>query len=103
MSCRQKLFVLLIALLCKGVSGRAQSRPVPSAPPDSTQQQVVVPVPRAVSLLIDVATVLFTRDTDKNKLQTLIDRRRARAEKGDQNLRITVPKNQLTRTLGLVE
>ena len=100
---RQKLLVLLVALLFKSTSSRAQARPTPAPAAGPTQQQVVVPVPRAVSLLADVAAVLFTRDTNKSKVQALIDRRRARSEKGDQSLRITVPKNRLTRTLGVVE
>lgn len=100
---RPKLLVLLVALLFKGTSSRAQAGPTPAPAPDPTQQQVVVPVPRAVSLLADVAIVLFTRDADKGKVQALIDRRRARSEKGDQSLHITVPKNKLTRTLGVVE
>ena len=99
---RQKLLVLLVALLFKSTSSRAQDGPTP-VPAASPTQQLVVPVPRAVSLLADVAAVLFTRDTNKSKVQALIDRRRARSEKDDQSLHITVPKNRLTRTLGVVE
>lgn len=100
---RQKLLVLLVALVFKSTSSRAQAGPSPAPASSPTQQQVVVPVPRAVSLLADVAAVLFTRDTNKSKVQALIDRRRARSEKDDQSLHITVPKNRLTRTLGVVE
>ena len=62
-----------------------------------------MPVPRAVTLITDVAKVLLSRDEKKDKVQTLIDKRRARSAKGDQNLTITIPKNALTRTLGLVD
>ena len=60
-------------------------------------------VPRAVSLIVDLASVLFSRNKEENKVQALIDRRRERSKKGDQNLNFTIPKNTLTRTLGLVE
>src|SRR5688572_13592388 len=101
----KKLPVLLAALLLKVTSSLAQGTPAPATPPppDPDYQQVSVPVPRAVSLISDVAIVLFSRDTNKDKVQDLVDRRRARSEKRDQSLLITVPRNKLTRTLGLVD
>ena len=100
----QKLPVLLTALLFRAASAAAQT-PAPPAPPppDPGYQQVSVPVPRAVSLVVDVTKVLFSRETAADKLQALIDRRRTRSERRDQSLTIPVPKNKLTRTLGLVE
>jgi hypothetical protein len=99
----KKLFVLLAALLLKAASGRAQTTNSPP-PRDPDYQQVNVPVPRAVSLVSDVATVLFSRDDDgKGKVQALLDRRKERSEKRDQSLRFSIPKNGLTRTLGLVD
>ena len=98
----KKLVVLLAALLLKAASSKAQTTQPP--PSNSDYQQVSVPVPRAVSLLSDVASVLFTRDPDgKGKVQALLDRRKERSEKRDQSLRLSIPKNGLTRTLGLVE
>jgi hypothetical protein len=102
----KKLPVLLIALLFKATGSLAQSQPSPTATParDPDYEEVSLPVPRAVSLLADVAQTLFSRDNEgKGKVQDLIDRRHARSEKRDQNLTITVPRNGLTRTLGLVE
>lgn len=97
----KKLSVLLVALLLKATSGRAQA---PAPPPEADYQLVSVPVPRAVSLLSDVASVLLLRDPDgKGKVQALLDRRRERSEKRDQSIRLRIPKNGLTRTLGLVE
>jgi hypothetical protein len=98
----KKLSVLLVALLLKAFSGRAQtSNPTP---PGSDYQQVSVPVPRAVSLVTDVASVLFSHDNDgKGKVQALLDRRKERSEKRDQSIRLSIPKNGITRTLGLVE
>jgi hypothetical protein len=97
----KKLVVLLAALLLKAASSKAQTAQPPSNP---DYQQVSVPVPRAVSLLSDVASVLLTRDPDgKGKVQALLDRRKERSEKRDQSLRLSIPKNGLTRTLGLVE
>ncbi|WP_426060827.1 hypothetical protein [Hymenobacter sp. B1770] len=101
----KKLPVLLAALLLKVTSSLAQGGPAPSQapPPDPDYQEVSVPVPRAVSLIMDVAKVLTTTDSKKDKIQDLVDRRRARSEKQDQSIIITIPKNKLTRTLGLVE
>ena len=101
----KKLPVLLAALLLKVTHSVAQSSPVPAAPPPATPdyQEVSVPVPRAVTLVTDVAKVMLSRDDRQNKVQTLIDKRRARSEKGDQSLTITIPRNVFTRTLGLVD
>ena len=98
---RKKPFFLLAALLFKAGSGLAQSPPPPA--PDPGYQQVSVAVPRAIMLLTDVAKVLFSREAGQDKVQALIERRRARAEKREQGLTISVPKNRLTRTLGLVD
>ncbi|OGX83245.1 hypothetical protein [Hymenobacter glacialis] len=83
----------------------AQSAPKPAIPSrsDPGYQEVSVPVPRAVTLVTDVARVLFSRDDSQDKVQTLIDKRRARSEKGDQSLTVTIPRNVFTRTLGLVD
>jgi len=101
-----KLPILLVALLLKAASCAAQSpaAPVPPPPPNPDYQEISVPVPRAVSLVTDVVRVLFSRDdAGTDKVQALIARRRARSEKRDQNLNINVPRNRLTRTLGLVD
>ncbi|MDO7853010.1 hypothetical protein [Hymenobacter convexus] len=90
----------------KATSSMAQSQPSPARQPvtDPDYQQVTVPVPRAVSLVTDVAAALFSRSSDgKSKVQDIMDRRRKRSETGDQNLKVSIPKNGLTRTLGLVE
>ena len=62
-----------------------------------------VPVPRAVTLLSDVLGVLVSRNEGQDKVTALIARRRERAKRGGQNLHINMPKNRLTRSLGLVE
>lgn len=97
----RKLPVLLPFLLLRAGGALAQTQPSPPSTPD--YEQVSVPVPRAVSLIADAASVLFSRNEDENKVQALVDRRRDRSKKGDQSLRFTIPKNRLTRTLGLVE
>ena len=101
----KKLPVLLAALLLKVTSSLAQSSPIPAVPPPlgPDYPEVSVPVPRAVTLITDVAKVLLSRDDKQDKVQTLIDKRRARSEKRDQTLTITIPKNAFTRTLGLVD
>ena len=60
-------------------------------------------MPRAVSLVTDVMRVLLFRNEDTNKVQALIDRRRARSEKRDQSLSVSIPRTKLTKALGLVE
>jgi len=99
----QKLPILLTALLLRAVSSAAQTHAPPVPPPAPGYAQVSVPVPRAVSLVVDVAKVLFSRESGTDKVQALIDRRRTRSERRDQSLSISIPKNKLTRTLGLVE
>lgn len=107
---RPKLPVLLAALLLRAASGAAQSTqpaaPLPAAvapPTDPAYEEVRVPVPRAVALLVDVGRVIFSRNSAPDKVQDLIDKRRARSERRDQTLTVTVPKNKFTRSLGLVE
>ena len=103
---RKKLPLLLVALVFKVSSSLAQSQPTPARPPvpDPGYQEVTVPVPRAVSLVTDVAAALFSRNSEgKSKVQDIIDRRHKRSETGDQSLKVSIPKNGLTRTLGLVE
>ncbi|WP_152560083.1 hypothetical protein [Hymenobacter sp. IS2118] len=101
----KKLPVLLAALLLKATSSLAQSTPAPARrpAPDPDYQEVSVPVPRAVSLITDVASVLFSRDDSKSKVQALMERRRIRSEKQDQSVTLTVPNNKFTRSLGLVD
>ncbi|GAB3856667.1 hypothetical protein GCM10028822_29320 [Hymenobacter terrigena] len=97
----RKLPILLPFLLLWAGAALAQTQHPP--PPDPDYEQVSVPVPRAVSLIADAASVLFSRNEDENKVQALVERRRERSKKSDQSLRFTIPKNKLTRTLGLVE
>ncbi len=81
--------------------GQAATTVPPSAA--ATEQQVSVPVPRAVSLLVDVVGVLVSRNEGQDKVQTLLERRRERNKKGPQTIDFSVPKNRLTRTLGLAD
>lgn len=99
----QKLPFLLTALLLRAASGAAQGTMPPAVSPDPDYELMSVPVPRAVTLIVDVARVIFSRDSGPDKVQALIDKRRARSERRDQTLTVTVPKNKLTRSLGLVE
>ena len=102
---RKKLPVLLAALLLKVTAGQGQTAPATPPPPPAaaTQQQVSVPVPRAVSLLADVVGVLVSRNEGQDKVQTLLERRRERTKKGPQTIDFSVPKNKLTRALGLTD
>ena len=97
----RKLLILLPFLLLR--AGRALAQTQTPPPPNPDYEQVNVQGPRVVSLIADVASVLFSRNSDENKVRALVNRRRERSKKGDQSLRITIPENTLTRTLGLVE
>lgn len=101
----KKLFSVVAALLLKAGSSLAQTAPpTPVTPPPSTnEQQVSVPVPKAVSLLADVVGVLVSRNEGQDKVQTLLERRRERTKKGPQTIDFNVPKNKLTRALGLTD
>ena len=102
---RKKLSVLLAALLLKATASLGQTVPAapPPPPPVPNEQQVSVPVPRALSLLADVVSVLVSRNEGQDKVQTLLERRRERNRKGPQTIDFNVPSNKLTRTLGLAD
>ncbi|GAB3736702.1 hypothetical protein GCM10027594_17640 [Hymenobacter agri] len=91
--------------MLKAGSSLAQTAPPSPAtpPPPANEQQVSVPVPRAVSLLVDVVSVLASRTEGQDKVQTLLERRRERKKKGEQTIDFSVPKNRLTRVLGLTD
>ena len=99
---KKKLPVTLAALLLKATASLGQTAPAPP-PPAANEQQVSVPVPRAVSLLADVVGVLVSRNEGQDKVQTLLERRRKRSQKGPQTIDFSVPKNKLTRALGLAD
>ena len=101
----KKLFSVVAALLLKAGSTLAQTAPpVPTtSPPVANEQQVSVPVPKAISLLADVVSVLASRTEGQDKVQTLLERRRERTKKGPQTIEFSVPKNRLTRALGLAD
>ena len=97
---------MLAAALLKTTSSLAQNQPLAAAPParpDRSYEDVSVPVPRVVTLLSDVLGVLVSRNEGQDKVTALIARRRERAKKGGQDLHISLPKNRLTRSLGLIE
>ena len=54
--------VLLAAALLKVTASLAQNPAAPPVTPPPAVQQVSAPVPRAVSLLVDVASILAARD-----------------------------------------
>ena len=99
---RKKLPVLLAALLLKTMASSAQTAPA-TPPSAANEQQVSVPVPRALSLLADVVGVLVSRNEGQDKVQTLIERRRERSKKGPQTVDFSVPRNRLTRVLDLAD
>ena len=101
----KKLLSLLTIFLLKAGSSLAQTTAPPLAvpPPAANMQQVSMPVPRAISLLADVVGVLISRNEGQDKVQTLLERRRERSKKGPQTVNFSVPRNTLTRALGLAD
>jgi len=101
----KKLLSLLAAFLLKAGSILAQTAPPATVPPPpaANTQQVSVPVPRAISPLADVVGVLVSRNEGQDKVQTLLDRRQERSKKGPQTIDFSVPRNKLTRALGLAD
>ena len=101
----RKLLSFLTVFLLKAGSSIAQTAPPPPTPPPpaANVQQVSVAVPRAVSLLADVVGVLVSHNQGQDKVQTLMERRRERSRKGAQTIYFSVPKNALTRVLGLAD
>lgn len=89
--------------MAKGSLVQGQSTPAQRPKPEPDYQGVNVPVPRAVSLVINVVRVLLFRNEDTNKVQKLINWRRARSEKRDQDLSVSIPRTKLTKALELVE
>ena len=94
---------------------RAQPRAQPSTPilvaepalarvlPQDARAQISIPLPRTIALLVDVVSVLATRNKGKDKVQLLLDRRHEHLQGGKQNIIFTVPKNRLTQRLELTE
>ena len=101
----KKPLSLLAAFLLKAGSSLAQTAPPATGPPppDANTQQVSVAVPRAISLLADVVGVLVSRNEGHDKVQTLLNRRQERSKKGPQTVDFIIPRNKLTRALGLAD
>lgn len=102
---KHRLLFLVALLLLRTGSVRAQSpvsEPARVLPPGS-YEQLSIAIPRTVSLLIDVVSVLAARNEGKDKVQQVLDRRHERQKSGGQSIIITLPKNRLTHSLGLTE
>jgi len=95
---RSPLALLLPMLLLVAAKAQAQTAPTPARP--ANEVAVTVPVPRALVLVGDCVRVLFSRSDGQDKLQELLARRRARINQPE-GVSIKLPKNQLTRSLGL--
>ena len=113
--------VLVVALLLPAGAARAQSQPAradspaaapgavapttkrPGPQPLARQLTVNVEVPKAVSFLSDCAKIVFSREDDGNTVGRLMQRFRSRKEKQVVSLRVDLPANKVTKTLGIVE
>ena len=103
---KRKLLALLVMLLLAGTSGWAQTRrapPPPAEDPDYKEVTVAVTVPKAVSAIRDYGKILLSRSDDKSRLERLTDRFRNKTEQDVVDVKVEVPKNWVTKKLGIVE
>lgn len=102
-----KLLTLLVALLLlTAVSSQAQSRRETNVTPTDPQYQEVkvsVTLPKAVSVIRDYGKILLSRNSEKDRLSRLTDRLKDKTDKPVVDVTVEVPKNWITRKLGLAE
>ena len=102
-----KLLVLLAALLLLAAGSRAQGRPVAALPGQPTRQvrevRVSVTLPKAVGIVRDYGRILLSRKTEKDRLRDLTTRFREKTSQPVVEVTVAVPRNWLTRKLGLAE
>ncbi|WP_375438285.1 hypothetical protein [uncultured Hymenobacter sp.] len=101
-----KLFTFLVLLLLLSTSSWAQSRrAVDPSRPDPQYQEVKVNVtlPKAVSVIRDYGKILLSRNGEESKLNRLTNRLKGKTEKPVVEVTVDVPKNWVTRKLGLAE
>ena len=106
MSIRKPLTLLVALLLLTAVSCPAQSRPAVATPPPGPQYQEVkvnVTLPKAVSIVRDYGKILLSRNSEKDKLSRLRDQLKNKTDKPVVEVTVDVPRNWVTRKLGLVE
>ncbi len=101
-----KLLTLLAFLLLLPMSSQAQSRPgaeVPKQDPKYQEVKVSVTLPKAVSIVRDCGKILLSRNNERDKLGRLIKRLKDKNEELVIEGTVDVPKNWVTRKLGLAE
>ncbi|UOQ67289.1 hypothetical protein [Hymenobacter volaticus] len=102
-----KLLTLFVALLLlTAVSSQAQSRRAADPPlPDPQYKEVKVSVtlPKAVNVIRDYGKILLSRNSEKDRLSRLTDRMKDKTDKPVVEVTVDVPKNWVTRKLGLAE
>ncbi|MBC8084664.1 MAG: hypothetical protein H7Z21_15815 [Hymenobacter sp.] len=100
------LLPVFAMLLLLATSGRAQGRRGAESPPRNPQYREVrvsVTLPKAVNVIRDYGRILLTRNQDKGKVQRLADRFRDKTAKPVVEVTVEVPRNWVTRKLGLAE
>jgi hypothetical protein len=103
---KSKLLGLLFFLLLSATSGWAQTRRAATPPPedeDYKEVTVVVTVPKAVSAIRDYGKILLSRSDDKSRIERLSDRFRRKTEQDVVDVKVEVPKNWVTKKLGIAE
>ncbi|HEX8429415.1 hypothetical protein [Hymenobacter sp.] len=101
-----KLLMLLTFLQFLAMSSQAQSRPVANAPKEDPQYKEVtvsVTLPKAVNVVRDYGKILFSRNSEKDKLSRLTNQLKNKTDKPVVEVKVEVPRNWITRKLGLTE
>ena len=98
--------LLLVVLLLVALSGRAQSRresEVPAGEAPYQEVKVRVTLPKAIGIVRDYSKILLSRNDDKDRLQRLTNRFRGKTAKPVVEVTVEVPRNWVTKKLGLAE
>jgi hypothetical protein len=102
---RVAFFVLVLLLLastsCWAQAPKGSAAPASATPPEEVN--VSIEVPKAVNVLRDYGQILLSDSDDQNKLQKLKDRFRKKTTKSTVDVTVTIPKNWITRKLGLTK
>lgn len=106
MSIGKLLTLLVTLLLLTAVRCPAQSRRPADPPlPDLQYKEVKVSVtlPKAVNIVRDYSKILLSRNSEQDKLTRIKKRLKNKTDKPVVEVTVDVPKNWVTRKLGLVE
>lgn len=95
-------FTALVLLTVTRIWAQAPA-PAATQPAPSQEVKVSIEVPKAVNVVREYGQILLSNNDDQEKLQRLKSRFRKKTDKSVVDVTVTVPRNWLTRKLGLVK